>query len=224
MQGYSAVHSAAGGAEQTALDGAELLQSAPSVVLAEAASGARSGRVLSVAPLLGAAASVDPGHARWLHVHVRPPARGLLKTVRVRACNPHISVLPLSSKVPCSSYLYPQIDQFPGLWHQRLLRGSVLRRFVPASCNLRVACAAQGASIGGVGQQLKRQLVDGHWVLAFRDGASAHAACAQVAEHAAALRAHYAAALAPLLKGIGGAEPPAAAPEEQPAPAPSETA
>ena len=63
------------------------------------------------------------------------------------------------------------------------------------------AAPAQGASMGGMGQQLRRQLVDGHWVLAFRDGASAQAACAQVAEHAAALRQHYAAALAPLLKG-----------------------
>ena len=70
--------------------------------------------------------------------------------------------------------------------------------------------------MGGMGQQLRRQLVDGHWVLAFRDGASAQAACAQVSEHAAALRQHYAAALAPLLKGAAAAgaepkrEPPAA--------------
>ena len=59
------------------------------MVLAEAGAGAKTGRALSVAPLLGAAATVDPGHARWLHVHVRPPARGLLKTVRVRHSMQH---------------------------------------------------------------------------------------------------------------------------------------
>ena len=42
-----------------------------------------AGAVLSVAPLIGAEASTDPDHKRWLHVHVRPNARGMLKTVRV---------------------------------------------------------------------------------------------------------------------------------------------
>ena len=39
--------------------------------------------VLSVAPLLGAHAHVDARRTKWLHVHVRPHARGLLKCVRV---------------------------------------------------------------------------------------------------------------------------------------------
>ena len=38
-----------------------------------------SGIVLSVAPLMGADPIIDPSHKRWLHVHVRPPVRGLLK-------------------------------------------------------------------------------------------------------------------------------------------------
>ncbi len=51
----------------------------------EAPSSGAADAALSVAPLLGAAAAVDAAHPRWLHVHVRPPARGLIKTVRVRA-------------------------------------------------------------------------------------------------------------------------------------------
>jgi hypothetical protein len=51
----------------------------------EVLSGGAADAALSVAPLLGAAAAVDVAHPRWLHVHVRPPARGLIKTVRVRA-------------------------------------------------------------------------------------------------------------------------------------------
>ncbi|KAK9825468.1 hypothetical protein WJX81_005951 [Elliptochloris bilobata] len=64
----------------------DALAAAPAVVLVEAAEGIGidlgGGSALSVAPLLGAAAAVDAAHPRWLHVHVRPPARGLVKTVR----------------------------------------------------------------------------------------------------------------------------------------------
>ena len=56
--------------------------------------------MLSVAPLLGAAAAVDAGHARWLHVHVRPPARGLLKTVRVRGAHTRRRLRVLAARVP----------------------------------------------------------------------------------------------------------------------------
>ena len=42
--------------------------------------------VISVAPLLGAQAHVDAKRAKWLHVHVRPHARGLTKILRVRPC------------------------------------------------------------------------------------------------------------------------------------------
>lgn len=67
---------------------ADALTAAPAVVLVEAAVDVGidlgGGSALSVAPLLGAAAAVDAAHPRWLHVHVRPPARGLIKTVRVR--------------------------------------------------------------------------------------------------------------------------------------------
>ncbi len=41
-----------------------------------------AGIVLSVAPLMGADPAIDASHKRWLHIHVRPPVRGLLK-VRV---------------------------------------------------------------------------------------------------------------------------------------------
>lgn len=82
MQGYTGA-TEVGGAEAP-LDAEDFLQASPSIVLAEAGPRPGGGKVLSVAPLLGAAASVDASHPRWLHVHVRPPARGLLKTVRVR--------------------------------------------------------------------------------------------------------------------------------------------
>lgn len=42
-----------------------------------------AGVALSVAPLLGSSAYVDQAHPKWLHLHVRPHARGLAKTVRV---------------------------------------------------------------------------------------------------------------------------------------------
>ena len=32
---------------------------------------------------MGAAVHVDKAHARWLHVHVRPHVRGLLKVISV---------------------------------------------------------------------------------------------------------------------------------------------
>jgi hypothetical protein len=47
------------------------------------------GIVLSVAPLMGADPVIDPSHKRWLHVHVRPPVRGLLKvpsSARILSC------------------------------------------------------------------------------------------------------------------------------------------
>lgn len=46
--------------------------------------GSGAGTAISVAPLLGSAPFVDQAHRRWLHLHVRPHARGLAKTVRVR--------------------------------------------------------------------------------------------------------------------------------------------
>ncbi|KAL3156763.1 hypothetical protein ABBQ38_001037 [Trebouxia sp. C0009 RCD-2024] len=53
-----------------------------SVVLADPGQQPNSGLVLSLAPLLGAAARVDTSHPKWLHVHVRPPVRGLLKLLK----------------------------------------------------------------------------------------------------------------------------------------------
>lgn len=43
-----------------------------------------AGMVVAVAPLMGSAPHIDKAHGRWLHVHVRPPVRGLLKVVKVR--------------------------------------------------------------------------------------------------------------------------------------------
>lgn len=82
MQGHSGV--AGGGQADFSENPAELLQASPSVVLTDQGPQPDTGRVLSVAPLMGATASIDAGHARWLHVKVRPPARGLLKAARVR--------------------------------------------------------------------------------------------------------------------------------------------
>ena len=44
-----------------------------------------AGLVVAVAPLMGSAPHIDKAHGRWLHVHVRPPVRGLLKVVKVSA-------------------------------------------------------------------------------------------------------------------------------------------
>ncbi len=53
-----------------------------------------AGLVVAVAPLMGSAPHIDKAHGRWLHVHVRPPVRGLLKVVKV------IPTLLLSLVVP----------------------------------------------------------------------------------------------------------------------------
>jgi len=54
-----------------------------SVVLADPGQQSNTGVVLSLAPLLGANPEVDRLHPRWLHVHVRPHVRGLLKLLKV---------------------------------------------------------------------------------------------------------------------------------------------
>ena len=63
--------------------------------------------VLSVAPLLGAHAHVDARRAKWLHVHVRPHARGLLKCVRVSMCiaQSHIARDCLSLELRVSAHI-----------------------------------------------------------------------------------------------------------------------
>ncbi|KAL0053901.1 hypothetical protein WJX82_000859 [Trebouxia sp. C0006] len=53
-----------------------------SVVLADPGQQSNTGVVLSLAPLLGANPEVDRSHPRWLHVHVRPHVRGLLKLLK----------------------------------------------------------------------------------------------------------------------------------------------
>jgi hypothetical protein len=63
---------------------ASLLRSLPVAVLADPApSRPQSGVVLSVAPLLGARPYTDPQVGKWLHVHVRPSVRGLLRIIKV---------------------------------------------------------------------------------------------------------------------------------------------
>jgi len=61
---------------------AAVVRSVPVVLLADQGSRVNSGKVLSVAPLMGANPLIDPAHKRWLHIHVRPPVRGLLKVLR----------------------------------------------------------------------------------------------------------------------------------------------
>ena len=41
-----------------------------------------SGIVASLAPLMGASPAVDKNVTKWLHVHVRPSIRGLLRVLR----------------------------------------------------------------------------------------------------------------------------------------------
>lgn len=64
----------------------DIMHCVPSVLLATGAGGygERAGVVVSVAPLMGADPDIDKSHDRWLHVHVRPPVRGLLKLLQVR--------------------------------------------------------------------------------------------------------------------------------------------
>ena len=71
-----------GAAAQAALARAAAMTMA-SVVLADPGQQPNSGMVLSLAPLMAANAEVDRSHPKWLHVHVRPPVRGLLKLLKV---------------------------------------------------------------------------------------------------------------------------------------------
>lgn len=61
----------------------EIMHSSPGIVLAEPApTRLHAGIVLSIAPLMGSQPFVDTNVGRWLHVHVRPSVRGLLRLVR----------------------------------------------------------------------------------------------------------------------------------------------
>ncbi|GFR43644.1 hypothetical protein Agub_g4746, partial [Astrephomene gubernaculifera] len=63
-----------------------VLHSSPAVVLADPApTRLNAGVVLSVSPLLGSEPGVDKNVAKWLHVHVRPSVRGLLRLLRSAA-------------------------------------------------------------------------------------------------------------------------------------------
>ena len=57
---------------------------AATVLLADPGEQAETGLVLSLAPLLGADPQLERAHPRWLHIHVRPPVRGLLKVLKVK--------------------------------------------------------------------------------------------------------------------------------------------
>lgn len=59
----------------------------PVAVLADPApTKLNAGVVLSVAPLLGTEPRCDAQVPRWLHLHVRPSLRGLLRVVKARWC------------------------------------------------------------------------------------------------------------------------------------------
>jgi hypothetical protein len=76
--------SAAAAAAAAAASQASLLRSLPLAVLADPSpSRPQAGIVLSVAPLLGAHPYTDQGVPKWLHVHVRPSVRGLLRVIKV---------------------------------------------------------------------------------------------------------------------------------------------
>ena len=59
----------------------------------------------------------------------------------------------------------------------------------------------QNTSIGSMRNQMQKQLVDGHWILAFRDAAAAQQAARMVTELSANLRQHLADVMAPFLRG-----------------------
>lgn len=64
----------------------ELIHSSPGIVLAEPApTRLHAGIVVATAPLMGSQPFQDPNVNRWLHVHVRPSVRGLLRLVRTAA-------------------------------------------------------------------------------------------------------------------------------------------
>ncbi len=63
-----------------------LMRSLPVTVVADPSPNKpNTGVVLSVAPLLGANPSVDKSVPKWLHIHVRPSVRGLLRVLKVRS-------------------------------------------------------------------------------------------------------------------------------------------
>lgn len=62
----------------------ELLHSSPGIVLAEPApTRLNYGVVMATAPLLGCNPFADANVPRWLHIHVRPTVKGLLRVVRL---------------------------------------------------------------------------------------------------------------------------------------------
>ena len=80
--------------------------SVASILLADPGQQPNSGVVLSLAPLLGADVEADRSHPRWLHVHVRPPVRSLLKLLKV--CIPHsLIVRVLGCQCLCLHTLFP---------------------------------------------------------------------------------------------------------------------
>jgi hypothetical protein len=84
IAGVAAARRGAAGAAGESVDHA-LLRSLPVTVVADPSpTKPNSGVVLSVAPLLGADPRVDGNVGKWLHVHVRPSVRGLLRVFKVR--------------------------------------------------------------------------------------------------------------------------------------------
>lgn len=131
----------------------------------------KTGLVLSVAPLLGAEASIDQQHGRWLHVHVRPHVRGLLKVIKVGCVG---SVL--------------------GGWGNLGMSGSCSTHqmvCIPTNTHIPTPPHPQTSHMGNVWINLGRQLVDGHWVLAFPTPERAWHAKQLLDQHTARLRAFY---------------------------------
>ena len=78
-------HAPAGGSGGHALP-PEVLHSSAAIVLAEPApTRLHAGVVISTAPLMGGEPFMDPNMGRWLHVHVRPSVRGLMRQLRQAA-------------------------------------------------------------------------------------------------------------------------------------------
>lgn len=63
-----------------------------------------------------------------------------------------------------------------------------------------VCAYMQNTSIGSMRNQMQKQLVDGHWILAFRDAVAAQQAARMVTELSANLRQHLSDVLAPFIR------------------------
>ena len=191
-----------------------LLRSLPVTVVADPSpTKPGTGVVLSVAPLLGADPTIDRNVGKWLHIHVRPSVRGLLRVLKVGAgglawWGAHIAGRAGGRGAVCG-LPSPQAGEgraavcwrrctrsrWPWVSPQR----AEPSRPLPPSAKPQAASSKKGGLLNSL-----RQLADGHWVLAFGDAERSAAAKLLVYQHSVALREAYSRHLEPL---TGGPQP-----------------